>query len=281
LDFVCPTQTCSPEFPKQSMKYPRIDPLSVIGVGLAIATWYLLSLLLGNNFPPLHQVLANATENLLDSAYLVGITLPEGGYWPHLVRTILNVVVGVAVGTAMGICTGTASARWAIADRIMDPISAILGILPIVAVAPFFLIWFGLAPWTQVALVAIYASTIVHLYTLRAIRNVNPRYIEYSYTLGANAFRTFAQVSLPAALPEIFGGIRTALSAAWGISAIAELLGAEYGVGRVIISLWGVYDNTGMLALLLLLGLIAVIVDMMLLGLREYLTRWSDAGSQV
>lgn len=151
-------------------------------------------------------------QQFFGSRYLEGITLPEGGYLPHLLITTITVVFGVGLGTTLGVVTGLCSVRWRVVDQVLDPVVSIFGTLPIIVVAPFFLIWFGLVWWAQVALVAFYASLLIHLYALRALRNVNPSYLEYANTLGATYQHTFLKVSLPAAIPEIFGGIRTAFN---------------------------------------------------------------------
>jgi ABC-type nitrate/sulfonate/bicarbonate transport system permease component len=87
----------------------------------------------------------------------------------------------------------------------------------------------------------------------------------------------FANVSFPACVPEIFGGIRTAFASAWGLAAIAELLGALRGVGRALIAFWGVFDVAAMMASILWLGIIATVLDALIVALRRYATRWSSA----
>jgi taurine transport system permease protein len=82
-------------------------------------------------------------------------------------------------------------------------------------------------------------------------------------------------------VPELFGGFRTAFGSAWGLAAIAELLGALRGIGRVIIASWGVFDITIMMAGILWLGIIAMIIDAGIVALRGYVTRWSDTQSEV
>lgn len=264
-----------------STQFPtRIDPFVVGGLAIAVAIWYVLSLLIGRYMPFPHVVLMNAVSNLFQSTYLNGLGLPDGGYFPHLLYTTFNVVSGVIAGSLIGMFSGLCSTRWRIAEQITNPISLIFGTVPMVAIAPFFLILFGIVGWAQMVLVAFYSVITVHIYTLRALRNVNPRYAEYAYTLGASADRVFMRVCFPAAIPEIFGGIRTAFGAAWGLAAIAELLGTKWGVGRLIITLWTVYDATSMIAIVLMLGLIAMALDAVLVLMKKQMTRWADIGGR-
>jgi len=248
--------------------------LSVIGLALTLSIWQILSELVGRYMPPPLAVFDNMIVNFFESRRMQGLGLPRGGYLPHLMYTVWNVTLGVIIGASIGIITGLASWRWRVVDEITDPIVTIFGTLPILVAAPFFLIWFGIVAFAQVSLVAFYASVILHLYTLRASRNVDPRYRDYALTLGANDRVLFKRIMVPAALPEVVGGIRIALAAAWGLAAIAELLGAQFGVGRVIVSLTAVYDVESIMAIVLWLSAFAVLLDMLVLAGRAWATRW-------
>jgi len=127
----------------------------------------------------------------------------------------------------------------------------------------------------RVSLVVLYSALVVHAYAFQSVYNINSRFREYSATLGASEARTFTHVVLPAALPEIYGGIRFALGAGWGLAAITEILGSVRGVGRVIITTWGVYDITTMLAAIVWLSLIAIALDGLMMLLRNWLLRWA------
>ncbi|MEQ8697466.1 MAG: hypothetical protein RLT05_12995 [Bauldia litoralis] len=73
----------------------------------------------------------------------------------------------------------------------------------------------------------------------------------------------------------MLGGIRIALAGAWGLEAIAELLGAQQGIGKIIEVLAGSLDIEGIFAALLVLGIVAVIADWIAGALVRYVTRWS------
>ena len=233
---------------------------------------------MGRYFPTPLAVLDNVLGNFAGSRYLRSLGLLEGGYLPHILYTARTVLIGVFIGFVLGLVSGFASWRWWFVDDAIDPIISIFGTLPIIVAAPFFLIWFGLVASAQIILVAFYTFMILHVFVLRAARNVDIKYVESARTLGASDAVIFRRVILPAALPEIFGGIRVAFASAWGLACVAELLGAQFGVGRVIVSLAAVYDVVGMMALVVLLGLLAVFLDGFIVLLRAYLTRWAQTG---
>jgi ABC-type nitrate/sulfonate/bicarbonate transport system permease component len=242
-----------------------------------VAVWYGAHLTIGRYMPAPHTVVAVGFANLFDSFYFTGLGLPAGGYLPHLLSTTKTVLIGVLIGGLIGTVTGFGAATSGVVRKIMDPIVSILGTVPILVAAPFFLIWFGLAASSKIILVGFYSGVVLHIYAFRSVAHVNPRYGEYARTLGADRLRVFRRVTVPATVPELFGGLRTAFASAWGLAAIAELMGALYGVGRVIIATWGVYDVTAMLAGILWLGIIAMALDALLVLGRGWVLRWSDA----
>lgn len=184
-------------------------------------------------------------------------------------------LLGGGIGALIGVVTGLVSAENRTISDAFDPVVTLLGTIPIVIMAPFFLMWFGLSGAAQIALVAIYTATVLHLFAFRGARNLPVAFLDYAATLGASPAQRFRSVRFPGALPEIFGGLRIAFSAAWGLAAVTEMLGGQYGSGRVLVALRSVYDLTGIMAVVLLLGVFAMIVDGIILALRSYVLRWA------
>lgn len=251
--------------------------LLVVGTLLFLGVWTGFYLLGGRYVPSPLAVASAAVTQLTDSRYFVSLGLPEGGFLPHLISTTRTALLGCALGGLIGILTGLASAHSVIAFQVIRPVATLLGTIPILLASPFFLMWFGVSDNAKLALVCIYSATVLHLYALRAVGNLHPSYAEYARTLGAGPLDVFVRVSFLGSVPELFGGLRTALSAAWGLSAITELLGTDRGIGRVIITTWGVQDVTTMVAGLLLLSLLAIVCDAALMSIRAFATRWMSA----
>jgi ABC-type nitrate/sulfonate/bicarbonate transport system permease component len=270
-------QTRSSRSGQGSHSWPRwLDAAGLLGLTAAVAAWYAASAAMGPVLPMPHQVAGNALTNLLSSERLPGIGLPRGGYLPHLLYTARNVLLGGGIGAIVGVTTGLLSAENRSVSAALAPLVSLLGTTPIVIMAPFFLMWFGLSGVAQVALVAIYTATVLHLFAFRGARNLLPAFYDYAATLGAGPLTRFFRVRLPGSLPEIFGGLRIAMAAAWGLAAVTEMLGGQYGSGRLLVALRSVYDLTGIMAVVLLLGVLAVIADAGILSARAYLLRWAS-----
>ena len=216
--------------------------LYIAGITAFLGLWYLCSLTIGEYFPPPHMVGAAILDNLASSRYFSSIGLPSGGYGPHLVATTKTVVGGVLVGVCFGCLTGFASAYSTLTKNVLAPVVWLFGSSPIMVVAPFSLIWFGVSAISKIVLILLYTAVTIHVYALNASETANVKLVEYARTQGASGLFCLVNVSFPAAVPQIFGGIRIALAAAWGLAAITELLGSVEGIGRVIIATWGMYD---------------------------------------
>ena len=174
---------------------------------------------------------------------------------------------------------GLITARFELARAILDPVTMTAGTVPILVLAPFFLIWFGIGRTSSVLLVVIYVAVILYIYAQRAADNLDPVYEDAAYTLGASPRRAVWDVLIPGTVPQILGGIRIALAGAWGLEAIAELLGSRYGVGYAILTFESVYDLASIMTIILLLGLIALIMDWLIGRARAWLTRWAESAA--
>lgn len=251
----------------------------LIGLALGLVIWQGLSAWIGaNTFPAPATVFTTLRENLVESTYLEGIGLSSGGYLPHIFYTMRNVFVGLGLGALFGISLGLLSIPIPSIGEVVDTVAVPVVVSPVVVAAPFFLIWFGVVAGAQILIITFYSTFLLYIYSRRAGRNVRPQYVESALTLGATRWLIFRQVYVPATVPEIAGAVRIALAGAWGLEAIAELLGAQQGVGFLIQFYSGAFQIDGMLALVLLLGVVAIIIDRTIVLVIRYITRWSEAG---
>ena len=123
----------------------------------------------------------------------------------------------------------------------------------------------------------IYVFVILYLYAQRSADNLDPTYEDSARTFGATHADVVRDVLIPGTLPQILGGIRIALAGAWGLEAIAELLGAQRGIGKIIEVISGSLDIEGIFAALLTLGVVAVVADFVVAQAVAFATRWTTA----
>lgn len=260
-------------------KYLQRTGLSVIGVLIALLVWWGLAEQQGFALPSPIDAGRDIAENLFQSTYLEQKGLSDGGgYTVHLLATVWRVMAGVALGGLLGVSLGLLSLPVKAIQEVVNPLAAFFGAAPIFVAAPFFLIWFGITPWAQVGMVGFYTALLMYIFSRRAGENLAAGYVESALTLGGTPRSVFRYISLPGTVPEIAGGFRISLAGAWGLAAISELLGAQEGAGFLIKFYATAFRVDGMISMVLLLGLVAILVDRIVVFGLTYLIRWTESG---
>lgn len=251
------------------------DPLGLLGILALVVLWWVLTLVVSSTaLPSPVAVIRRIGQDFFLAEQLGYYGLPDVGLLDGMLYTSANVIFAVTMGSAIGIVLGLLTARLPLMRAICDPVVNTVGTIPILVMAPFFLIWFGTERWSALFLVMIYVFVILYIYAQRAAENLDPVYEENALTFGASTGDIVRDVLIPGTLPQILGGIRIALAGAWGLEAIAELLGSQQGIGKIIELLSGSLDVEGIFAALLLLGCVALAVDYLVGRAVNFATRW-------
>jgi sulfonate transport system permease protein len=153
----------------------------------------------------------------------------------HLIYTLARLAVGLALGGGVGFALGLAVSwsRWS-RGLVEGPVQ-FLRALPLLAMVPLFQLWFGATFLGQALFAAYGVGVIVFAGTVNAVRNVPSIYIDNARLFGASRTRVYATVILPAILPAMRSVALLCLGAGWGAVLGAEYLGAQTGLGFVIV----------------------------------------------
>ena len=148
-----------------------------------------------------------------------------------IVRLYVGLVIGAAGGTILGLAVSWS--RWT--RRIVGLPLQFLRTLPLLAMVPLFQLWFGTNFIGKVAFVAYGTGVIFFAGVVNAVKNVPQIYIDNARTLGAGRFQLYRTVVLPSIFPELRATILLSLGTAWGAVLGAEYLGAQSGLGYMIV----------------------------------------------
>jgi ABC-type nitrate/sulfonate/bicarbonate transport system permease component len=245
------------------------------GIALFFAFWWLTASQLPRSrlVTPL-EAGQDLWANFVYSPRLGVFGLGSVGYGTLLLYTVSNVVTGMIAGGAIGILIGIASARLTLLRLVVNPIVLVLGTVPVLVAAPLFLLWFGVVPFTQVLLVALYSAVMMVLFSQRAAENMNPIYERWALTFGAGLTDRVRHILIPGTVPEIIGGLRITLASAWGLEIFAEILGAPSGIGQAIKALTNISNVPGLLACVIIVAATAILTDILLVVLARRITGW-------
>lgn len=208
---------------------------------------------------------------VLDSAIAMQDELLSG-----LLVSLQMIAIGFVIGGAAGIGAGLLFGYSRMARDLFELTVDLIRPIPLFALIPLFILWFGIGMRPQITLVAFGVFLILSLSTIEAIRNVPQIYVRAALTSGATPFQVYRTVVIPAITPHMLSGLRFAVAAAWGLDVAAEFTGSQEGLGYLMIVREQVLDTSGILAIVLIFCLLAIVADRLIRAGITYLTRWSE-----
>ncbi|MGV0983781.1 MAG: ABC transporter permease [Limnohabitans sp.] len=219
------------------------DALLSILLGLAgLAAWE-VAVRVGHTSPlvlPAPSVVAQSLWQGLNSGYL----------WPHIARTLTEVVLGLLLGASMGFVGGVVLGESARLRGVLMPYVVTSQVVPKLALAPLFIVWFGFGTLPTVVMTALICFFPLLENTATCMQQVDAKQLELFRMLRASAWQTLWRLKLPAGLPNIMAGLRVAVVLAWVGAVVGEFIGASHGLGALIIAAQGSMDTPLMFAVL-------------------------------
>lgn len=193
-----------------------------------------------------------------------------------ILTTVRMTLTGFAIGVAFGTISGLAMAYSRVIRDLLGTVFDFLRPVPVFALIPLFILWFGIGRAPQIALIAMGTSVVLGVTTLEAIRNVPTIYIRAALTLGANRQRIYSTVIVPYIIPHLIGAIRVAAAASWGLDVAAEFMGSQQGLGYLIILQQTYLRTAGIVLLVIIYSTLAVIMDTLIAAAEKRITRWTE-----
>ena len=246
----------------KSVLRTRGDQLLVLIVLLAI--WQGLSMALGTYW--------------IGSPWGV-ITRLRSGVWGgdllhHASYTLFEAVAGFLIGAIPAALLPFALRRLPIVTAIIDPFMVGGYGAPKLALAPLFILWFGIGIESKIALVAITVFFIVYFSTLTGVRALDAKLVQMAQVMGANERAVARHIVFPGAVPYIFTGLRIAMPYSIGGAVIAELISANRGLGYLIQLGAMNFDTSSVFAALVAVTLIAFLGNWSVDIVERWLLRW-------
>lgn len=173
------------------------------------------------------DVLAPPEDVLATAADLLG----TGQLQEHLLISLRRAMTGLLLGVTAGVLLALLSGLSRLGESLIDANMQMLRSMPILALVPLAIIWFGIGEEIKVILVALGVTFPVYLNTHAAIRGVDARYVDLAATVGLGRLALIRRVILPGAMPGFFTGLRFAVAVAWLVLVVSEQINASSGIG--------------------------------------------------
>jgi NitT/TauT family transport system permease protein len=213
--------------------------------------------------------LLNYAAGLLP-AFVCSGTFLVGGKPP----TLTSILTAFVFGSAGGILVGMLFITRPNIEALMSPIMLALNSMPRIALAPLFLIWFGLGTGSKIALGFSLTFFIVLTNTVAGGRGVNPDHITLARTLGASESQIFSKFVLPSAVPVIFNGLRLGLIFALLGVIGSEIFASDHGIGQILALYGASFKTNSVFGIIFMLAAIGVGINLGMTALENRLLRW-------
>jgi NitT/TauT family transport system permease protein len=198
----------------------------------------------------------------------------SGALWTDLGWTLAGTFLAFIIGSTAALITGLIFVQFPRVEKLAEPYFNALNVMPRLALAPLFILWFGLGLTSKVAVGLSLSFFIVLSSTVAGMRGVSQDHLTLCKTLGAKPTTIFFKVTLPGAIPIIFSGLRLGLIYSLLGVVGTEIVASEHGIGQTITSLATSFNANGVMALVFVLAFLGVVIVRLMTSIEMYLSRW-------
>lgn len=191
--------------------------------------------------------------------------------WPTIQEILLGFLLSVGVGVPLGVAI--VEFRWL--GRLVEPLIVGSQAVPKIAVAPLFVVWWGFGMTAKVVIAFLIAFFPVVVATAVGLRSVSGDLVDLGRSMGAGRLAMLLRVKLPGALPNLFGGLKVAMTLAVIGAVVGEFVGADRGLGRLIVIANGRLNTELVFASVVVLTVIGVVAYKVVEASERLLIPWS------
>ncbi|WP_332693023.1 ABC transporter permease [Halalkalibacter lacteus] len=229
-----------------------------------ILIWEIVSRVIGMTF-----ILPSPTEvmvKLYDSRNTLFLV--------HLPATLAIILIGLAFSIFLGVGLAIWMSVSKAAEKAFYPIIISSQTIPIIALAPIFVLWFGYSIWSKVVVTLLITFFPITVNTFDGLRSSSKELKELMLTMGASKKDIFFKLSVPSALPHFYSGLKVAVTLSVIGAAIGEWLGAKAGLGYFSRRMMTQFDGAGVFAPIVLLSAIGIVLFLIVVVLEKISLKW-------
>jgi NitT/TauT family transport system permease protein len=252
---------------KRSLLALRLPPprmtrrlIGVGAVGVVVLVWWIATSGLGAEERWISPVILPSPLEVIHSFPV----LWQRGLPQSIAATLKRVLIGFGLAALIGVPLGILAGSWRVIEAAGAPLALFGRNLPVAALIPLSLIWFGIDETQKVMFIFIACVPFVYADAVASITGVPDRYVETAQTLGAKPLQIVMKVLMPLAIPDIYDSLRHLFGLAFGYIMLAELINTEHGLGALLISSQRRGLSEHIILILIIIGLLAYGIDRVL-----------------
>lgn len=192
----------------------------------------------------------------------------------HLPATLSIVVIGLVISVVLGVMLAVWMNWSPLIERAFYPLIIASQMIPTIAIAPVFVLWFGYSIWSKVIVTVLITFFPITVSTFDGLRSTNKELKELMLTMGATKKDIFFKLNIPSALPHFYSGLKVAVTFSIIGAAIGEWLGAQAGLGYFSRRMMTQFDAAGVFAPIVILSALGILFFIIVVGFEKRSLKW-------
>nr|AFV25925.1 nitrate/sulfonate/taurine transporter [Alkalihalobacillus alcalophilus ATCC 27647 = CGMCC 1.3604] len=195
-------------------------------------------------------------------------------FFVHLPATLSVMLIGLFCSMILGVALALCMNKFKTLEQAIYPILIVSQTIPIIALAPVFVLWFGYSIWSKVLVTILITFFPITVNTFDGLKSTSKEQLEWFKTAGASKRAILTKLYIPSALPSFFSGMKVAITLSVIGAAIGEWLGANAGLGYFSRRMMTQFDGAGVFAPIVWLSILGLIGFLLITLLEYYLLKW-------
>ncbi len=236
----------------------------ILSLGLLFSAWYLVIWIF--RFP----------AYILPTPATIGrlLWIDRTSLLRHAGMTLFEAVSGLGIALVLGVLVGLVMHAWRVVRYLTYPHLVLLQAVPLIAVAPIVIVWFGFGPLAKILVVAFVCFFPVAVNAFEGFRSVDPAYRELMDTFGASRWARYRHLFVPASLPGILSGAKIAATYSVLGAVIGEWLGGSQGIGVYMTRAQRSFRNDRLFAAIVIVMILSLGLYKIVESIGDRLTPW-------
>ncbi len=197
-------------------------------------------------------------------------------FWRHLMVTSQEALLGFGIGVLTALVLGTAISQVSLLEKTVMPYIVMFQTVPKVALAPLFVVWFGFGLTSKVVMAAVISFFPMLINVIEGLRSAEADRVQMLTVFGASRAQVFRMVRLPSAMPFIFAGLDIGIVFAILGAVVGEFIGAQEGLGYLLLQTNYNFDIAGMFAILVVLSVMGLVAHTVIRLLQRRVAFWAE-----
>lgn len=246
--------------------------ISFVAVVLVMLIWYLAS-----NYGNIPDIILPKPQ----SVFRALIRLSTEGYGTnkdtlliHMTASMKRLLIAFALSIVLAIPLGLLSGYFEKVSAIVNPFVEFYRPIPPLAYYTLLVLWLGINEESKISLLFLAGFAPIYIACVSGVKRISRDYLNASFMLGANKKQTFFHVILPATLPDIFTGIRTAIGVEYTTLVAAEMVAAKQGIGWVVLDASNWLKSDVVFLGVILMGITGILLNLFILALERHFIHW-------